>query len=158
MGLTEEERRKIYEEEKAREDARRQIQAERQRIYEEEKMRLEGTQAQPAPTSTLGTQSQQQVINSGSWGAGGFGFIYLLSMKAYTHAIVSFVLSLIPIVNIVVFVYYVINGKRLAWANRQWQGFDDFLSCQRIWDRWAKWWFGILVVSAILYAVSAVPQ
>lgn len=105
---------------------------------------VEGTSQQGALSS-----EQRRALESGSWGAA-IGFIYLISMKAHTHALIAFIGSLIPIVNLVVWIYYIMKGKQLAWQFRAWKGFDDFLTCQRIWDRWAKWLFAIGLVLGVL--------
>ena len=103
---------------------------------------------------------QQRVIDSASWGAAIFGFIYLIWMNAQTHALIALLGSAVPGVNIVAWMYYVMKGKQLAWQFRKWKGFDDFLSCQRIWDRWAKrvfaivLAFGVLIVVLILYQLT----
>ena len=98
--------------------------------------------------------AQMSVINSGSWAAAIFTWIYLIAMRAYTHALIAFLLSLILLVNLAVWIYYILHGKRLAWANRTWQGFDNFLACQRIWDKWAKWFFFLGL--PLLFVVSLV--
>ena len=93
---------------------------------------------------------QAGVVNSGSWGAGIFGVIYLIAMKAYTHALIAFIGSIVPVVNIGVWIYYILKGKQLAWQFRPWKSYDDFLACQRIWDTWAKWIFGISLAFGVL--------
>ncbi|MGQ0548575.1 MAG: hypothetical protein ACT4PY_02770 [Armatimonadota bacterium] len=102
------------------------------------------------------TSDQTKIVQSGSWGAAGFSWIYLLAMQAHRDMVISLLGGIVPIVNIAVWVYYIINGKKLAWANRTWQGFDDFLACQRIWDRWAKWLVGIVVGFAVLGILAAI--
>ncbi len=99
---------------------------------------------------------QVQIVQSGSWGAAGFSWIYLLAMQAHRDMVISLLGGFIPIVNIVVWVYYIINGKKLAWANRTWQGFDDFLACQRIWDRWAKLLLVVVGGLAVLGILAAI--
>lgn len=93
---------------------------------------------------------QGRVVNSGSWGAGAFGFVYLIAMKAHAHALIAFIGSFVPLVNVAVWIYYILKGKQLAWQFRPWKSFDDFLTCQRIWDRWAKWIIGISAAVVVL--------
>ncbi len=107
------------------------------------------------PASSL-TPDQMHVIHSGSWSVAGFSWIYLLAMKLYKDALILFLLGFLPVVNLVASIYYIINGKKLAWASRTWQGFDDFLACQRIWDRWSKILIGILVGFAVLGILLAI--
>lgn len=102
------------------------------------------------------TPEQTKIVESGSWGAAAFTWIYLLAMQAHKDMVISLVGGFVPVVNIVVWIYYIINGKKLAWAHRPWQGFEDFLACQRIWDRWAKWFLGIVVVLAVLGILAAI--
>ncbi len=98
-------------------------------------------------------QFQTRVIYSPSWGAT-FGFAYLLAMRSTKDAILSLILGFIPLINIAVFIYYVAQGKRIAWRTRQWQDFQDFLNCQRIWDKWAKWVLAIAAVIGILAVIA----
>ncbi len=106
-----------------------------------------------APSLTL---AQKQVVESGSWGAAIFTWVYLLAMRSPKDALILFLLQVIPIVNLVSWVYYILNGKKLAWANRTWQGFDDFLACQRIWDRWGKVCFAIIAGLTVLGILLAI--
>lgn len=108
------------------------------------------------PTALALTPEQTKVIESGSWGAAAFTWIYLLAMQAQRDMVIALLGGFVPIINIVVWIYYMINGKKLAWANRTWQGFDDFLACQRIWDRWAKWFLGVVVVLVVLGILGAI--
>jgi hypothetical protein len=107
---------------------------------------------QSLPAATL-SETQIRVINSWSWGAASFSWIYLLSMKSGKDALIAFLLQWIPLINLAVFVYYGINGKKAAWATRNWRDFDDFLACQRLWDSWAKWVLGIVIVLSVLGAI-----
>ena len=111
-------------------------------------------ETQSAPSAL--TPAQLNVVQSGSWGAACFQWIYLLVMKSPKDALISFLVGFIPVANLVVWIYYITNGKKLAWANRTWLGFDDFLACQRIWDRWAKWLLAISLVFALLGITAAI--
>lgn len=110
-------------------------------------------EAQRAAVSPPLDQFQTRVISSPSWGAT-FGFIYLLAMRSWKDAILALILGFIPLINIAVFIYYVAQGKRIAWRTRPWQDFQDFLNCQRIWDKWAKWILAIAAVIGILAAIA----
>lgn len=109
---------------------------------------------QPAPPAL--TPDQMKIVQSGSWGAAGFSWIYLLAMQAHKDMVISLLGGFVPVVNLAVWIYYIINGKKLAWANRTWQGFDDFLACQRIWDRWAKWVIALGLGIAVLGILAAI--
>jgi hypothetical protein len=82
--------------------------------------------------------ARRQVIESPSYGAAFFNWIYLIAMRAWAHALVAIVLTALfwPLAWIV----YGIFGKRIAWTSRQWRDFDEFLAVQRAWTRWAVVW------------------
>lgn len=90
---------------------------------------------QPVPAASGEEAYRAHVISSGSWGAACFTWIYLLAMRAWGHALLAFVGTLVfwPAVTIL----YGMYGKRIAWQTRQWRDFDDFLACQRKWTTWA---------------------
>jgi len=92
---------------------------------------------------------QRRVIDSPSYGAAFFNWIYLLAMRAWGHALLALVLTGVfwPLAWIV----YGIFGKRIAWHSRRWRDFDDFLACQRAWTRAAVVW---TVVIAALMAIA----
>jgi hypothetical protein len=96
-----------------------------------------------------------RVIHSPSWGAFAFGPIYLAAMRAWWHALILFLAQFVgrsleqsatdagsvylgAVVQLVPWIIYTWTGKRLAWSHRRWRDFDDYLACQRLWDKWAK--------------------
>lgn len=108
-------------------------------------------QSQPTVAAAVGGAASEEyrrrVVESGSYGAAFFNWIYLLAMRAWGHALLAFVFGMIflPMVWIV-WIAYGLFGKRIAWQTRRWRDFDDFLACQRAWTRAA-------VVCTILIAV-----
>jgi len=109
-----------------------------------------GVAAAAPPTET----DQRQVINSGSYGAAFFNWIYLVAMRAWGHAVLAFILDAVfwP----AAWVIYGIYGKRIAWQSRRWRDFNDFVACQRVWTQWAVWITVILAVVMVLGILAAV--
>jgi len=116
-------------------------------------------QNKPQPSTTGGILSDQekQIIESPSWGAT-LGFFYLIGMEAWSwfaifiaaSVVSSFLLGL-PL--IVLAIYLVYKGKSIAWKSRTWKDFNQFLTVQRMWDRWGK---VLLVVQLIILAIAGV--
>lgn len=90
--------------------------------------------------------SRREVIDSGSYGAAFFNWIYLAAMRAWGHMLLALILTAVfwPAAWII----YGIYGKRIAWQTRRWRDFDDFLACQRAWTRAAITW--TIVIGAIM--------
>ena len=117
-----------------------------------------------------------KVLNSPSWGAFVFNWLYLAYMRAYRHFAVAltasvlsyvlttvsdsaFSLTLAGVLGLTPWLYYTFVGKSIAWRTRRWDDFEDFLACQRKWDSWAKWIFGItasVIVLVWLIAASGI--
>jgi len=94
---------------------------------------------------------RRHVIESPSYGAAFFNWIYLLAMRAWGHAALAFVFSIIVSPTFwIVWIVYGMYGKRIAWKTRQWRDFDDFLASQRAWTRAAVVW--TIVIGAIMLA------
>jgi hypothetical protein len=104
-----------------------------------------------APTSAVsaaaGEEYRRRIIESPSYGAAFFNWIYLVAMRAWGHALLAFVFGMIFLPMIwIVWLVYGLFGQRIAWKTRRWRDFDDFLACQRAWTRAA-------VVCTIVIAV-----
>jgi hypothetical protein len=89
---------------------------------------------------------RRQIIESPSYGAAFFNWIYLLAMRAWGHALLALIITAVfwPAAWIIYGVY----GKRIAWQSRRWRDFDDFLACQRAWTRAAIVW--TMVIAALV--------
>jgi hypothetical protein len=89
---------------------------------------------------------RRQIIESASYGAAFFNWIYLLAMRAWGHALLALIITAVfwPAAWIIYGVY----GKRIAWQARRWRDFDDFLACQRAWTRAAIVW--TMVIAALV--------
>ncbi|HLY20928.1 MAG TPA: hypothetical protein VKT83_00505 [bacterium] len=101
------------------------------------------------PIGAAGTPDEaqrRQVIESPSYGAAFFNWIYLLAMRAWGHALLA--LILIAVFWPASWIVYGMYGKRIAWQSRRWRDFDDFLACQRAWTRAAVVW--TMVIAALL--------
>src|SRR5579864_7509236 len=89
---------------------------------------------------------RREIIESPSYGAAFFNWIYLLAMRAWGHALLALIITAVfwPAAWIIYGVY----GKRIAWQSRRWRDFDDFLACQRAWTRAAIVW--TMVIAALV--------
>lgn len=101
---------------------------------------------------TLDEAYRRQIIESASYGAAFFNWIYLLAMRAWGHALLALIITAVfwPAAWIIYGVY----GKRIAWQTRRWRDFDDFLACQRAWTRaaivWTMVFAALILVGMIL--------
>ncbi|MBM3450016.1 MAG: hypothetical protein FJX78_03380 [Armatimonadetes bacterium] len=112
----------------------------------------------PAAPSVLDQlpEDQRQFINGWSWGGFAFNCIFLIGMKQTLLGIGYLIVVWIPVVPIVAIVYLGLKGRAIAWKKRQWQGFDDFQKCMRIWDKWGIIIVAVMVGSFILAMVFAI--
>ncbi|TMJ10357.1 MAG: hypothetical protein E6G98_07645 [Bacillati bacterium ANGP1] len=144
MELSEDARRRIFNEELVREQSRR-------RVQEEERAKEEARRQ----ATLLTTPEQEASINRWSWGGGMFEWIYLSAMNANQRGIVVLLISLIPYLGaLAMFIYVGLKGRRIAWESREWKDYDDFEACQRIWDRWALWILAMGIVLGALVVLS----
>src|SRR5438034_449213 len=65
-----------------------------------------------APATNAATQ--QAAVRNGSWGYAGLPFVYLIAHRAWLHLLANVVGSVIPVVNIGVYLWYVFNARRLV--------------------------------------------
>lgn len=106
----------------------------------------------------------ERAINTPSWAAFVFNWLYLAYMRAYRHfalALIAWILSaavatasqsdfwqvVVAGIAFLQWLYYGFVGKSIAWRSRTWRDFEDFLSCQRTWDEWAK--LVVLVITTL---------
>lgn len=101
-----------------------------------------------APGGVTDEAYRRHVIESASYGAAFFNWIYLAAMRAWGHMLLALIITAVfwPAAWII----YGMYGKRIAWKTRRWRDFDDFLACQRAWTRAAIVW--TIVIGAILLA------
>ena len=92
--------------------------------------------------------TQQAAVRNGSWGYAGLPFVYLIAHRAWLHLLANVVGSVIPVVNIGVYLWYVFNARRLVQSSRKFQNFDQYYAVQQAWDRAGKWmlFVGLLLV------------
>src|SRR3989441_630613 len=82
--------------------------------------------------------TQQTIVRSGSWGYAGLPFIYLIAHRAWWHLLANLVGSMIPMVNIGVYLWYVFNVRRLVQSTRKFESFDQYRAVQQAWDKAGK--------------------
>jgi|GEM_PF-7091766 len=112
---------------------------------------------------------QNHVINTCSWAAavfpgwyfifmGDWGFFWLflfagaLSSVAKNSSNLYALFLVLP--ALLLWIWGVCFGKRVAWNTRKWKDFDQFLAVQRKWDLAAKVW---LVISSLLLILLVLP-
>jgi hypothetical protein len=111
-------------------------------------------QAAAAPPGGAADEAyRRRVIESASYGAAFFNWIYLAAMRAWGHMLLALIITAVfwPAAWIV----YGIYGKRIAWKTRRWRDFDDFLACQRAWTRAAIVWTMIIGAIVLLGLISS---
>ncbi len=108
-----------------------------------------------------GGQMVGDVPTNFNWGAFFFTWIWGLNHKAYITLIVI-VLGCIPFigafVNLGLAIWFGTKGNQWAWESGRFSSIEDMMECQRIWAKWALWWFVIGIVVGILYLIVAVPM
>lgn len=72
-------------------------------------------------------------IRGFNWGALLLNWIWTLGNATCGMAILSFVLSAIPLVNLGWAIYLGLHGNEIAWRSKQWQGVEHFKATQRKW-------------------------
>lgn len=100
-----------------------------------------------------------------NWGAALLPFWWLLNHRLVWWAVGIFVLSCIPyvgyFVGLAALIYFGINGHRLAWQNRRFEGgLPQYFAVQKAWLNWAVGFFVVSLVitpflAAILFPVFA---
>jgi hypothetical protein len=114
------------------------------------------TQPQPhgyqSPNRLLSDAEQEQFINSAAWGPA-VTWIYFLGMRAWIAAIVVLVSAFIPFISLIVFIFCIFYGRRVAWSNRADQDFSAFKIEQQTWDTWSKRYyivsFGLMILAVV---------
>lgn len=91
-------------------------------------------------------------IKQPAWGAS-LNWIYLLVMRAYWPAVLIAVLSVIPVINIVVFIALIFMGREFAWKYRSWISFSEYKTVQEKWDKGAKIYWIVIIGLAIIYFI-----
>ncbi len=105
------------------------------------------------PVSFQPVNSQDKFINGWSWGAFFLGFIWALASRLYLYGVLMFVASFIPLVNLVVWIYFAIAGKKLSWEKGHWESFELFEKRQRLLSKIGAIVFVVAVMLAVLLSV-----
>lgn len=87
-------------------------------------------------------------IKGWNWGAFLLNWIWSIGNQVWIG-----LLALIPCVNIIMAIILGVKGSEWAWQNRQFESVEQFKAVQRA---WAIWGLVILLVSVVIYIVSAV--
>ncbi len=82
-----------------------------------------------------------------NWGAFLLNWIWSIGNTSCGFAVLSFVLALIPLVNLGWAIYLGIKGNELAWQSKRWNDVEHFRRTQRTWTRVA---LALLVVGILL--------
>ncbi len=88
-------------------------------------------------------------INGWNWGAAGLHWIWGIS-----HGVWISLLSMIPLVNIVMFFILGIKGNEWAWRAQKWESEDKFIAVQKKWKPWGITlfilWILLLIMSMLM--------
>lgn len=89
--------------------------------------------------------------NKWSWGAFFLNWIYLIGMQEkWWIIVIAFICNSIPILNIVSIIYFGLEGRRIAWRQRKWRSFNQYLEAQKKWDIWGIVIFIIEIIIGVL--------
>jgi hypothetical protein len=101
------------------------------------------------PDNTSGTGNNALIpagIDGWSWGAFLLNWIWAIANKTWIG-----MLALVPCLGLAVIVYLGINGRKLAWQNRQWASVEEFHKVQKRWSI-----AGVLLNILFMLAIFAV--
>lgn len=87
-------------------------------------------------------------IRGFNWGAFLMNWIWTLGNASCGMAVLSFVLSAIPVVNLGWAIYLGLHGNEIAWRSKPWQSVEHFKATQRKWTIAGV----ILLVLGLLFA------
>lgn len=96
-------------------------------------------------------QGNQKEIRRWSWGGFTLTWIYLVGMNGGWLILLFIILAFIPVVNIIVWIYLGLEGRKIAWERRKWKNFEEFLLVQQKWDMWGI----IILVLGIVFGIIA---
>ncbi len=85
----------------------------------------------PAPAAKTVTPEQAAFIGRGSFGAFSLGLIYFLASGLMIDAL----LSLVPIVNLYIWIRGIIRGRKMSWEKGQWADFTTYQNRQKLLDK-----------------------
>ncbi len=94
-------------------------------------------------------EEQKIFINGASW-AGVWGSIFLIAQNSLRHSAISLIGSSIPILNLVVLVFYIKSARRIAWQSHYWDSFESYQQNMSKWSKWAKIYLVIIVVPSLI--------
>ena len=92
------------------------------------------------------SQEQAEFINKWSWGCFLSSIIWCIGSKLYWYAL----LFLIPVVNIAVWIFLSIKGRKTSWIKGKWENFEKFEKRQKLLDVIAVILLGISILSVVI--------
>lgn len=99
--------------------------------------------------------ADMKTLQEWNWGAFRLAPFWTLSNKLEKWTIVT----LIPFVNLIAVIYLGLKGNRLVYEKSQMRNIGDFMTIQRIWNRWAIAiiWIvlGTSLIALIMYGLAA---
>jgi len=106
--------------------------------------------------NTVAVNPQEKFIGGWSWGAFFLGFIWALASRLYLYGVLMLVASFIPVVNLAVWIYFAIAGKKVSWAKGQWESFEVFEKRQRLLNKIGLVVFLVMILLAAFAIVRFV--
>lgn len=84
-----------------------------------------------------------------NWGAFLWGAIWALGHRLWAKGVLGLLLSLIPLVGIVVAIWFAAKGNRWIWERGGYGSYEELRAKERKWA-WAYLWFWIAMVALIV--------
>lgn len=91
-----------------------------------------------------------------NWGAALLAWLWCLNHKMVGWGVGILLLSFIPyvgsLVHLAAFVYFGLNGHKLGWQNRRFEGgLPEYFAVQ---NAWMKWGIGLIIVSFVIGIIA----
>jgi hypothetical protein len=88
-------------------------------------------------------------IKGWNWGAAGLGVIW-----GAVHGVWWSLLSLVPVVNYLFWIWLGMKGSEWAWQSQKWTSTDEFLRVQNKWKPWGIVFFILSLIFGLFAAVA----
>jgi uncharacterized protein YacL len=105
-----------------------------------------GNKLEKKIVSEVNKEGKEEFFKEFSWGAFSLNFWWAIFSHLYTYA----VLYCIPLINIIIWLYMINNGRKIAWKEGKWKSFEEFQERQLLLDKIGKIVFIIIASLVIL--------
>lgn len=103
-----------------------------------------------APQNIFSTENIPAGVKGWSWGAFLLNWIWAIGNKTWIG-----LLALVPVIGLGICIWLGIQGREMAWKNKQWKNLEHF---NRVQKKWSQWAVGIVIVCLVIGAAGAVYQ